>query len=86
MTNATIAADRIINAAYRAFINNCVSCPDVMMECYLDEAQELVNEEGYAWDVALIKATSIYPCLKYVPQNAGAYSKEEPQGGTFLDH
>ena len=56
-----------------------------MMECYLDAAQELVNEQGYSWDCALVLACDTYPCLKYVPQNAGAYSDEEPQGGYFCD-
>lgn len=73
MTSQTKAAQTIINNITRSLKAACVSFPEVMMECILDKAQELVNEGGYRWDCALAIACQIYPCTKYAAQ--GAYEK-----------
>jgi len=59
-------AVRIILANVQSSLKaSCVSCPDIMLNCILDEAQELVNRDGYRFDVALAKAVKIYPATKY---------------------
>ena len=61
----TQAAQIIINNIERSLKASCVSFPDIMINCILDEATDLVNEHGYRWDVALSKACAIYPATKY---------------------
>lgn len=61
----TQAARQIIANIERSLAAACVSFPDIMVGCILDEAQDLVNEHGYRWDVALSKACSIYPATRY---------------------
>ena len=61
----TIATRKIIANIERSLKASCVSFPEVMIGCILDEATDLVNEYGYRWDVALAKACSIYPATKY---------------------
>jgi hypothetical protein len=39
----------------------------MMLESLLGVAQEYVNVEGYAFDVALAKACAIYPATQYCP-------------------
>ena len=70
MTKATQAAQNIINAIEVALAAHCVSCPAIMMGCILDNAQELVSEDGYQWDVALAMACKIYPATTYCGQAA----------------
>jgi len=70
MTSQTKAVQTIINNITRSLKAACVSCPDIMMDCILTEAQELVNDKGYVWDVALAIACKIYPCTKYCGQYA----------------
>ena len=41
----------------------------IMLENILDEAQELVNTDGYRWDVALAKACRIYPATRNAPKH-----------------
>jgi hypothetical protein len=64
-SNQTLAARKIIANCERSLKAACVSFPEIMLGCILDTAQELVNEDGYRWDVALAKATQIYPATKY---------------------
>ncbi len=73
MTIQTYAVQNLINAIETALKASCVSCPKVMLDHILNVAQEYVNDEGYAYDVALAKACSIYPATKYCP--AVAYQK-----------
>jgi hypothetical protein len=61
----TQATRQIIANIERSLKASCVSYPDIMMGCILDEATDLTNEHGYRWDVALSKACSIYPATKY---------------------
>ena len=63
MTSATQATQNII---YNIQIS-LAGCqrPDIMMENILNKAQDLVNEEGFVWDVALAKACHIYPKTQY---------------------
>ena len=61
----TIATRKIIANIETSLKASCVSYPEVMMGCILDNAQELVNLDGYRWDVALAKACQIYPATKY---------------------
>lgn len=63
MTNATQAAQNIINNIQTDLRGT--QCPNVMMDFILDEAQRLVNDEGFVWDVALAKACQIYPKTQY---------------------
>ena len=60
----TIICQRILDNVQRSLKAACVSCPDIMLGCILDEAQELANQ-GFRWDVALAKAVQIYPSTKY---------------------
>jgi len=64
-SQATINADKIIKNAEASLKASCVSFPDVMMGCILDEATDLVNAHGYTWDVALAKAVTIYPATRF---------------------
>lgn len=70
MLNQTKATRNILDSVQRALKAACVSCPDVMLDCILDEAQELVTRDGFRWDVALAKACQIYPATKYAAQFA----------------
>ncbi len=73
MTNElpqTTATRNILNNVERSLRAACVSFPEIMLGCILDEAQELVNEGGYVWDVALAKAVQIYPATKYAAEGA----------------
>jgi len=56
---------KIIANIERSLKASCVSYPEIMMECILDTAQELINEDGYLYSVALAKACKIYPATKY---------------------
>ena len=73
MTIQTQAVQNLINAIETALEASCVSYPQMMLESLLGVAQEYVNDEGYAFDVALAKACAIYPATKYCP--AVAYGK-----------
>jgi hypothetical protein len=73
MASQTKAVQSLINAIETALEASCVSYPQVMVEHLLNVAQEHVNVEGYAFDVALAKACAIYPATKYCP--AVAYGK-----------
>ena len=73
MTSQTKAAQTIINNITRSLKAACVSCPEVMLDCILTDAQELVNDKGYVWDVALAMACKIYPCTQF----AGNYAYSE---------
>jgi hypothetical protein len=64
----TLATRKIIANIERSLKASCVSFPEVMMGCILDEATDLCNEHGYRWDVALAKACKIYPATKYAAQ------------------
>lgn len=70
MTNATQATQNIINNI-QISLAGCQRS-DIMMENILNEAQSLVNEEGFVWDVALAKACHIYPKTQY----CGLYAYE----------
>lgn len=61
----TIACRNILDRAQRALKSSCVTFPEIMINNILDEAQELVNDHGYCWDVALAKAVRIYNATKY---------------------
>jgi hypothetical protein len=65
MTSQTKAVQNLINAIETALEASCVSYPQVMVEHLLNVAQEYVNDEGYAYDVALAKACAIYPATQY---------------------
>jgi hypothetical protein len=67
MTIQTQAVQNLINAIETALKASCVSYPKVMLDHILNVAQEYVNDEGYAYDVALAKACAIYPATKYCP-------------------
>lgn len=67
---ATKAARNILANVERSLKASCVSFPEIMMGCILDTAQELVNEDGYRWDVALAKAVKIYPATNYAATDA----------------
>jgi hypothetical protein len=67
MTIQTKAVQNLINAIETAFKASCVSYPKVMLDHILNVAQEYVNDEGCAYDVALAKACAIYPATKYCP-------------------
>jgi hypothetical protein len=71
MTNQTRATQNIINSI-EISLGGCQR-PDIMMENILDRAQSLVNEDGYAWDVALAMACKMYPRTEYCGQ--AAYAK-----------
>jgi hypothetical protein len=70
MTKQTQVANYIINNIQTA-LAGCQR-PDIMMENILNNAQALVNEEGFVWDVALAKACYIYPKTQY----CGLYAYE----------
>ena len=72
MTSQTKAAQTIINNIQRSLAASCVSFPSVMLENILDDAQDLVNNDGYVWDVALAIACKSYPATKY----CGLYAYE----------
>jgi len=61
----TIATQKITANIERSLEAACVSFPEVMIGCILDDAQDLVNEHGYCWDVALAKACQVYPATRY---------------------
>ena len=61
----TKVARKILHNIERSLKASCVMYPDTMREVILDAAQELVNEDGYSWDVALAKACKIYPATRY---------------------
>ena len=61
----TIATRKILANCERSLKAACVSFPEIMLGCILDNAQDLVNEHGYRWDVALAKAVKIYPATEY---------------------
>jgi len=69
----TKAVRNILANVERSLKASCVSFPEVMLGCILDEAQELVNDHGYVWDVALAKAVKIYPATEY----AALYAYED---------
>lgn len=69
----TAASRNILERAEGHLKAACVSCPEVMLGCILDEAQDLVNRDGYRWDVALAKAVQIYPATKYSAMDAYAF-------------
>lgn len=66
----TAAARTILANAERSLKASCVTYPEIMLGCILDEAQELVNAHGYRWDVALAKAVRIYPATRYAATDA----------------
>lgn len=66
----TEAVRTIISSIERSLKAHCVSYPEIMMECILDEATDLMNEYEYRYDVALAKACQIYPATKYAAQYA----------------
>ena len=72
MTSQTKAVQTIIRNIARSLEAACVSHPEVMMQNILDDAQELVNENGYTWDVALAIACKAYPCTQYSGEYAYA--------------
>ena len=61
----TTASRNILTSAERSLKASCVSYPEIMLGCILDTAQELVNDGGFCWDVALAKAVEIYPATRY---------------------
>jgi hypothetical protein len=65
MTSQTKAVQNILDNITRAMEAHCVSCPDVMIECILSEAQELIDNKGYCYDVAMAIACKMYPATKY---------------------
>lgn len=69
-SHQTKAVRNVLASIERSLKAACVSCPDVMLGCILDEAQDLVNEFGYCWDVALAKACKIYPSTKFAANYA----------------
>jgi hypothetical protein len=71
MNNNTQAAKNIINSIEASL--QAVSYSSIMMENILDRAQELVNEDGYVWDVALAMACKMYPRTQYC--GLAAYAK-----------
>ena len=71
MTNQTIAAQNIISSIETAVASR--PWKHLMMEQILTEAQNLVNEEGYAWDNALCISCKQFPCTAHCGQ--AAYAK-----------
>jgi hypothetical protein len=69
MSPATKATQVIINNIQTATEGRVYA--DMMMENILRRAQELVNTSGYVWDVALVKATKMYPLTQHC--GVGAY-------------
>ena len=67
MTKQTQVANYILNNIQTA-LAGCYS-PSIMLDNILNKAQTLVNEDGYAWDIALAMACKIYPktqhCARY---------------------
>ena len=71
MTSQTKATQRIIARIQSGLEAACVTFPEVMLNCILEDAQELVAE-GYVWDVALAMSAKSYPCTQYAGQHAYA--------------
>jgi hypothetical protein len=63
MSNATVACQNIINAIETSVAGRHHG--HIMTNNILDAAQQLVNEEGYAMDVALAIACKKYPATQY---------------------
>ena len=66
MTKQTQAAAKIISNIERTLAASGVGKgAEVIIRDILDEAQRLVNEYEYVWDVALAKACQIHPRTKF---------------------
>lgn len=69
----TAAARNILYRAEAYLEAACVARPEVMLDNILGAAQDLVNRDGYRWDVALAKAVRIYPATEYSALDAYAF-------------
>jgi hypothetical protein len=64
MSNTTTACQRIINAIEGSVVGRHTHW-QIITNNILDAAQQLVNEDGYAMDVALAIACKKYPVTQY---------------------